>query len=412
MAEQTFIVLYCVCAIIEAILMCLNHKFYGDVEGAIYNIESIDVLMYLIVLLLLWFTVYLFYNTTKKKKGNSHGIKCFVNSKMHYFFCVWALIYIYYTITTGVGIVGSNRTSPYSFIFSMFDINVIFPFYYVLFREDKYHRKLFVFNIVFYSVLRILQGWTGFIVNIFLYELYFYAKRKNKKASIIKSMLLVLIILLAGAYVYKTMYPLKMAIRYNYSFSFKLAIPYDEALSKLTSRFSTFSRGTYALFNIKEIKKWYIREYKFLLEIQDIFRPIVPRKIMPDKDFMGLSSCIFAAACNQRILQASSSPGILVYIIMLFYCDPLSGIIWIFMYVSYFFIMRKICFALETISNHQMDILYFSIIISMTTTGSLNTLFSQQYMKLVFIVPLLHMFKIIKFRRNVSIASRRMCNIV
>lgn len=409
MAELTFILLYCICAIIEAILMCINHKFYGDVEIATYNMQSFDVLIYLFFSLMLWLTAYFFYITTRKKKGRRGRIKCLVNYKMQYFFLIWVLIYIFYTITTGVGVVESNKTASISFIFSMFDINAIFPFYYILFREDEKHKKIFAVNVIFYCTLRLLQGWTGFILDIFMYELYFYAKRKNKKASMIRGMLLVVGMLFAGAGVYKIMYPFKMAIRYDYNFSFNLAIPYEEALSKLTSRFSTFSRGSYVLFNLKEIKKWYLQENKVLLEIQDIIRPVLPRIIMPDKEFMGLTSCIFAAVCNQRILQSSSSPGILAYIIALFYCDPFSGIVWLIMYISFFFIMRRICFALETVSNHQMDIIYFSIIISMTKTGSLNALFSQQYMKLIFIIPLLYIFKIIKFKRNVTTIPRQLC---
>lgn len=400
MPELTFIFLYIICAVSEAFLMCINHKYYGDVEGAAYNLSTFQVSLYLLIFVMLWLGMYYFYCITKKNKGSNRGIKCFVNPKINYFLIIWFSIYILYTLNTGIGKAGSNNNANrYSIIFSMFDINVIFPIYYILFRCNKKYRKLFIINVILYCVLKLMQGWTGFIVNIFMYELFFYYRNRHSQKNVIKSIFLVTFIIFGGAFLYRIMYPLKMAIRYNYQFTMKMTIPYSESLSKLTSRFSTFCRGTYVLYNMDSIKYWYIGENKFLLEIQDSIRSIVPRAVMPDKDFMSMSACTFASIYNERMLGSSSSPGIFPYIVTLFYCDPISGVIWLLQFIIYYLVMRKIYSSLEVERNGQMDILYFQLIISMLITGSINVNFTQQAMKLIFIVPVLLMFGMIKLRR-------------
>lgn len=400
MCELIFIFLYIMCALVEAVLMCINHQYYGDTQGAYYNIDDYQIIVCLFIFILTWIFGYLFYLRTRHKKGKPVEKKIYVKDKFTYVMTIWLIVYLIYTFKTKVGIVGSNAVSKLSPIFSMLDVTVVFNIYYILFRKRE-KKKIFILNVVLFCVLRIIQGFTGFILDIAMFELYFYCIRHKIKKNFIISCFVIMAMVFGGALFYRIMYPLKFAIRNDYGFEFTLILPYWDAVSKLISRFSTFSRGTFALFNMNKIKKLYLSQNIFLAEIKDIFKPVMPRFIMRNKDFASLCSCIFIAAFDTlEKAGGSSSPGILIYAAMVVFSDPLSAIIWLPLYIASFKFVSKIYALLEVNSTAELDILYFSLIIRYLMTGYLQPLLMITNIKLIFIGPFLYCIGMIRIKNN------------
>lgn len=173
MAETIFILLYIVSSTYEVLMMYFNNRYYGDAAMAPYNLSKLQLIFSFAVYIATWLVLYRIYKRFGYKKDKKINYRIYVNkNKGNIAFLIWVIIYMAYTIITGVGVSGSTATSSYSFVFSMLDINAIFPFYYISCRKEDI-KSLFWINVLMYCTLRILQGWTGFILNIFLYELYY-----------------------------------------------------------------------------------------------------------------------------------------------------------------------------------------------------------------------------------------------
>lgn len=399
MAELTFIILYLVCATWEVFMMCINKRFYGDAQLANYNITNIQVIIYFVIYLLIWLIAYRVYTRRLFRSKKEFQVKIIVDEKkIKNILLVWLIFSIAFTGLTGVGIVGGGATSKYSPIFSMLDASVFFPFYYILFRNGKY-KRFFWINTILFCILQVMQGWSGFILTLFMYEFYFWAKRRHKKKNIIVCIVFTVACLVAGAFAYSIMQPFKMSVRFHYTFNRSMILDFDEAMTMLIQRISPFSRSTYALYNMPSIKEWYWFEPRGLKEIMSYVKPIMPRFLMPNKNIMSISECIFAAVLNMPFPGVSSGSGFFVYAILLFYCDWLSGIVWLFLFFIYIYVMKKIYLAFE-IYKGQMDILFFGLILRILMGGSLETLFFHKEFKLIFIIPILYCLKAVKFSKN------------
>ncbi len=402
MAEKTVIIIYVLSHIVSAIYMILNGKYLGEAKGISYlSLDNFTIISWLFVILIGYIFMFGFYNITRKNKPRFSFMPRSIkinNKKAHRFIFILILAQLLFASITGVGKVGSNATSSYSFIFSFFRVESIFLFYYICCRENK---RFYVLNCLLFYIYRLSLGWTGFIFQYAIIEFFLYFKRnpRRRRLSHIKLLLYPSVLLLLGAKLYQYFYQLKFFIRLN-TWSFKL--DYFDSLTALTNRFSFFPLSVSVFQNIESIKHLYNADNMFLKEIIAMFRPLMPGFIMPYKSFRAMNN-IFKQAIHYDITPTTSSPvGIFSYLVALFYSDIITGIVWIILLISLFILISSVIKTLEEKSGN-LDIVYFFLILDVYNVAALEQVFSYGYLTIFYITPFLYLLGVLrneKERRN------------
>lgn len=145
---------------------------------------------------------------------------------------IFFLLQILFAYKFKIGAAGGHSGNKFSALMNLINIEAFFPIYYFLYR-DKINIRFYIV-IILYITLKVVQGWSGFILNLFFIEA-FYRIYKGKIG--IKFILIIPIVILFGGLVYQIMYPVKIFMRTG---SFE-TITYIEALIKLITRLSCFS---------------------------------------------------------------------------------------------------------------------------------------------------------------------------
>ena len=241
---------------------------------------------------------------------------------------------------------------------NLINIELFFPIYYLVFRKDI--NKRFTFVVIIYCLLKVIQGWTGFILSLFFMELFY--RCTNKKLSIYFILLLPLIFLIGG-FLYKYMYPLKTYIRLH---EFK-NISYGEALIKLVSRISAFSNSCCAYENqnqMLKLNRMYSRDYAELLYF---FNPIVPGGLY-DKSFKPFNMLLLKAAISNTAGFSNFDLGA-TYYHLLFKSS-------IFQYLYYFIIL---------IVNAFIMWIYYAILIPIKKSNYVQFAFSTYFIAILLV---------------------------
>lgn len=329
-------------------------------------------------------------------------IKISVNIKrMHIFMFILSLISLCYTITTGVGTAESYVTARYSQIFSILNINSIFMIYYVMGREKA--TKLYWINAGIYLAYRLVQGWTGILLTYFLYEAYYWAKRKNKEnykvspKQMFLSVIVVLIIIGLGGFVYKYVYVLKYMIRYGDDFFGTNFLSWQQGIKALVSRFSYLDSLVRSMYNRDNIVATYLRQDNPFIEIKSMLRPLLPRVMMGDKTFSSMGSSIYQGATGLTNYNVTDSIGIVGFAYLMFKANYVMGLIWMIFYVLSFKFTKALTECLAEYKG-QYRFFYFILLIGFLQTGNIETLFTQTYLKMIFFIPVLMVLGIFKVR--------------
>lgn len=399
MAEKTAIIIYVLSHVVSAIYMLFNRVYIGEAKGiTILDLDNFVIFGWLLVITLGYIFMYGFYRVTRNKKPRLSIMpsKIIINrEKAHIFIFVLVIAQLLFSSITGVGKVGSNSTSSYSFIFSFFRVESVFLFYYLCCREKK---KIFVINSALFFIYRLSLGWTWFIFQYAIIELFIYFRKNPRKYkfSNIKLLFYPTALLLIGAKAYQYFYQLKFYIRLN-TWGFKL--DYFDSLTALTNRFSFFPLSVSVFQNLDRIKSLYNEENILFKEVLGMFRPLVPGFLMPNKLFRPMNN-VFVQAIHYDITPITSSPvGIFSYIIALFYSDFLSGIVWFLLLLLLFILVSSIIKALET-EKGSLDIVYFFLIFEIYNVATLEQVYSYGYLSVFYLAPFLYLLGIIKNERR------------
>lgn len=397
MAEKIVITIYILSHLVSGLYLIANRKYTGEAKAIDYlTVNNITIFWMLFILVIGYFIMYGFYKATKNSKFRFIFMprKIEVNkNKAHKFIFVVLIAQLIFSLTTGVGRVGSTATSSYSFLFSFFRVESAFLFYYILCRDRK---KIFVINVILFFIYRLSLGWTWFIFQYAVIELfiYFNKHRKYVKLSNIKTVMYTGILMLLGAKVYQYLYQLKFYIRLN-TWEFKLN--YLDSLSALTNRFSFFPLSVANYQNLELIKLLYHQEGIYLKDILAMFRPLVPGFLMPFKYFRPMNNVFVQAIHNDITPITSSNAGIFSYATTLFYSDFFTGVLWLVLTLFLFILIASLIKALEEYEG-QLNIVYFLLIIEVFNVAALEQVFSYGYLSLFYIAPFLLIFKVIKVK--------------
>lgn len=395
MSEVIYIMMYIICNMFIGFQMISNKIYYSDARGVVCNINTIDILLLLFIYIAtLIATFYLYKKISKKRIIIKSFPKIEINHRKAdvFFFVILISNYAFFLIT-GIGKVLGTNSSRYSFIFSMFDISCLFGIYYILRRKN--FSILFWINIIGFSIYRLSQGWSSFLMQILLYEIYNFSKyvKKSSTKKIFQVLFPILLILLGGA-VYCFVSPIKNAIRYNSAFW--NILPYSEGLTLLTERISNFSNFAYTLFYNNEIIESYQSENIAFKEIKCIFRAVLPSFFYETKDMININTA-FTNSQYPNVTTSSVSFMILGYIFILFKADFISGLFWVILLILFFVLYSSLLYSIEEYKG-QYNILLFFYMIGFYLNGSLEQIVRNNF-KIIFFIPLLFLFNIIEKKK-------------
>ncbi len=311
--------------------------------------------------------------------------------RFNIFILVYLIIMIIYSFRTGDGAAEIGNLHSSSIFASLWVPDSIFLFYFCFNREEH---KIFVrINSVVFILHKILLGWSGQILIIALFELYYLYR--DRKANFLKVGVIIIAAFLGGGVLYSYLYPLKYSIRYGLPFSLSNHLAIGDAINKLAVRLARLDVSLFVDNNYDTIIKLYRNQGVELAEFVSIFRPIVPSALMKNKIFSSLGSCIYNAQSGYRGMNITNNCGIMYYYRLLAQADILSFFLCIFMFIIMFWLLKKVYNAFQT-EPGQFRFLFFWIFMAYASCGTLENLIANSYIKILFFIPLLFVFKIIR----------------
>lgn len=398
-AEKTYLSLYAQVLLVTGLIMLFTREYVGELETfhlQISNIELALLLLYSFLIIILSFYIYKL--LSRKKYNFKNFTISFNKQRFALFYFIWLLISFVFMMTTGVGVLLSQATSPYSPIFGFLNVSALFPIFYFLFRESTFNRYVFWLTVVLFVTYKMFQGWSGVFLLLFSFELYIFFKNRvlniYKRVAVI--FLLPFLFILIGAIFYQYIYPIKNQIRGLDGSE----ITYVEAVVKLTNRMTNFpiAVGTYE--KLEEVKDYFIQDNLAVKEFQGFFRPITPRTLMENKEFRSLNNNVLQPFYHDITASTSSDIGILMYIISLFYCSPLDAFLWLTTSLV-MLIFAKIFYDNIEQERGQFDFVFFLLICSLFYTASLEIVFAYGFFGVLYFIPILLILGIIRIKKNI-----------
>lgn len=396
MGEMVTLLIYIISTIIIGTSIMASREFQGELNQFELTVSDIEILLILILTIAGFYIAYLYYKRTKNKKKYLTKSKWIVNTnRFNYFFLIALVAQIIFVINTKVGVVGLGATSSFSFIFSLLGLGALFNFYYFLCRKKK--SKIYIINIILFSSLQLLQGWSGFIFNIAMFEIYLYFK--NRKKTSFLNELKVLAIAIFGIFIGGKLYQYAFAFKFKQRFGVVYKLTYLQGLVNLVNRLTHISISIGAYQNVNVVKELYLSSNTLFPEIRGILRPIIPRFLMPYKEFRTLNNFVIQSFNPDIVYYTSSNFGLINYSLTLLYIGFFDFSFWLVVTIILFSLSRRLINSFEQYEG-QLDFLYFLLIMNLFTIGSPEMVFSYGYLQLIYVIPLLFFLKVIQFEKR------------
>lgn len=397
MTEKLVLSIYLMSLVVAGTAMTVGENYTGELKHFRLGVSSFEVFLLFFLIGVGFFLTYFFYIYTKNKKFYLTRSRWHINLRRLCFFYLFLLVInLIFFINTGVGLAGGNKTNHFSFILSPLNVGIIFPIFYILCRKSNVSKILFWLNVLLFTVLNLLKGWTGFLFLIAILEMYFFLQsRKFCSASRVIIILLVpALFFLVGGKIYQYLYPYKFQVRGIGV----VEVNYDEAVMHLVDRMNFFPIAVGAYEKNKKINELYFQDGVEYKEIQGLFRPLAPRFLMPHKEFRSLNNNSKQAFVLDLSDKTSNDIGFIMYGITLFSIDMLGGAAWLVLSVVLIFIVKFTLDSLEQFRG-QFNVLYFLLLLKLYQTASLEVVFGNGYLYLVYILPVFYLLGVIKLKR-------------
>ncbi|PMG31171.1 hypothetical protein BCU94_09490 [Shewanella sp. 10N.286.52.C2] len=398
--ELSYITLYFVTTIISLIQTIGNKKFPGELYREIRMISDFEVFAISFFNLVGFVLCYLLYKVfVKFRVRASIGVK-YNFRRLSWLLSVILVLQISFLMATGVGRVtfGEPATSPYSTLFALIKPDPFVFLYFLIIRNKKdfsyTSENHFSLNIIFYCLLKLLQGWSSFFFIFFVLECcvrFRHSKYFGRKMV----MLIPLTVIFIGGLVYQQIFVLKNQIRGNNSMQ---NISYFQAVEHLSSRLSMNATSLGAYQNTDKIVSLYKAEELDFKESKALLRPLIPSKFM-DKEFRNLNNNIMHSYTPTLTAGTSSDFGFAMYYYILYKSSKFDFI------TSILLTMSLIAFAkiyFDTMSNGTpiLDFLFFLILFKFTYTVSLENVIGQGFVPYLYLTVFMWLFGGVKFIRT------------
>lgn len=405
--EVSYVLLYLVTTVVSLYQTLNMKKFPGELYRETRLISDFETITLTIINLLTFIACLLLYKifTSYRVTVNSSIRVKFQPERVNLIMSFILFLQITFLLVTGVGRVtfGEPATSPYSSLFAFIKPDPFIFVYFLLVRCNvgfKYQEnKHFLFNIVAYSVLKLLQGWSGFIFLFFILECF--SRFKLKRNFGLKFVFLIpLFVVFVGGLFYQQIYVIKNQVRGNHSVT---EISYIEGVQHLSSRLSMNPTSLGAYQNHSQVVDLYKGESIELKESLALLRPIVPGGLM-DKNFRNLNNNIMQSYTPTLRSSSSSDFGFVMYYMILYEASKLDFVLSIILTVV-FIMLAKVYF--DTISNGKglLDILFFLLLFKFIYTVSLESVIGQGFIPNLYITVILLLFGGFKLVRRKAIEN-------
>jgi|GEM_PF-6370838 len=354
--------------LIEVLVILNTHIFTGDFFPWEVTVSNTTIILLFLSQLLIYLSVYKFYILFIKEK---RLIKSNLNLNIHlykfidYFFLLLLLLNILFFIMGASNVAGSYKPNSISFVLHLISIDAIFPIYYFL-NRNRNNKIIYITNILIYFLFQIAKGWSGIILQIFLFELYF---RSRQKISY-KFLLLLPLLFVGGIFLYQFVFPMKLAIRAHGSILDIKPISFVTAAGLLTGRLSMMG-NLIAIFQYKsDILNLLNNFYPLNFEILKFIRIQIPSFIASNLfsynifryGMVGSALWLFKTGQlpMRGVIEVSGDgPTLLGTSYLLFLRNPLELILF---YLFTFFVIFYIKIILDTFKSKDI---YFPFFISL-----------------------------------------------
>ena len=380
---------------ITAYYLITDHVYIGEAYsvGSV-SVDGLVIVLMLALLVIGYIVIYRKYEKSDRYLLRRKYVIEISNKKLDWFYTIDLAFNMFLFFRYDVGSAVGAGTSNLAFLTSLFSARALFPFYYVIRREKKLH---FILNILLYASLRLLQGWSSFLLTIAIIEVYFLFKGKGitlKKIAL--SLVAPIGLVVVAGLVYSLIYPLKNYIRFNQSMFIPLSL--KDGITAVVDRLSFFSQAIASIQTAKLTKTIYLNDSVIMGEIRGMFRPIVPGALM-DKTFSTLPLCIKQSFVSYRASGTSLNVGIYSYIYNLIYSDFLSFLLFLILISIMIYIFKRIIFAIHIEGEHNR-IIYFLFMLNIFHVTALEPVFSYEYIPILLMAPFLYILKIYRVRRS------------
>lgn len=402
--EKVILSIYLLPLILIGLATIINNVSYGEAAGLTLQLERPELLLILIIYISVYLLMYLFYKKTCTAiPCIAHFPKMDINTrKIHIFIFFLLIVQIIFTKITGNGVTFSDESNYHSSVWTaMFNaLNIVsfFPIYYVMAREKK--RKLYWINIILFCALRLIQGWSAFLMEFAIYELFFFWKEsRDARKQMIRRLpgwLYSVIAICLGGTAYKIIWPIKNGIRYSAASKY-FQVSLGEAILKLTSRLTNFPVTVAAIQETSKMKMLYMSQNHFWGELAQFFYPLVPGGLM-DKSTRPFGNIVLQTFYPDITNTTGTGLGIFTYMYILIRTHFALFIVWTAAFLFLFLVTTSIIAAFNNKDNDGR-LLYYMLLIKCVVSGELATVFSYGIIGAMYLIILLILTGEIKLRK-------------
>ncbi|ANI28365.1 hypothetical protein PL78_00720 [Yersinia entomophaga] len=393
-----YVSLYSMSLWIAFISSIVTGQFNGDLVGIDVGLDNTTLFYIALFNQIIILAVPLLYKIVTHYKLSLGGYRFNINiNRFSLFMFIIITMNLVFFLTTGVGKVFSKETHPLAPLFVIIAPSGIFYFYYLISREKS--GVLFFLNVFLYSSLEIMKGWTGFILVLAIFEMYFFILRhrnsKFLKIPFLFSILMPLLLLIFGGALNKHVFVLKNEIRGNYVNADELS--YFDSISLLSSRLTNFSVSAGMYSRVESVVSTAKDQGEFT-ELKGFARRLFPG-VIEDTGFRTLSNSTMLAFFPDYGEQSNVDTGVLMYYYVLFKADPYGAVFSILL--SLFLLVSLVAFYRAISNNHNnINIFIFIMIFYLFYTASTEASFVRPYITGVIFFPLLFSIGVIKIRKK------------
>ena len=394
------------------IMEIVSYTSLGEAQGMQLRVDRMDILIILIIQVASLAFVYPLFLHTKEPKIHVRGFKNWhfeINYKrVHYVTFCLLLAELLFSVKTGNAILGREVSSRFSFLFNLFKISVWMPVYYVCAREKK--KMIYWSNVILYVVYEFLCGWSGQILTVVFLELFLRVKHKDfgriTRLFFRFNTFLTIAAFAIGSFLYSRVYSLKNSIRYGLAFGSIPPLSIFEGAEALLSRFTNFPITVAAVQNHSKIASLYQIQGRSLWEIETILSPLLPRFIMPNKEFRPLSNIVKLAIWDDQPKGNGTGYNFFVYWFNILESNLICFLLGIVIFLVLFLISRKIILMFDD-GSHDVEVLYFLFLTSLFAETSLSNNFGYGYISLVYTIPIFMIVGAIELKRTIQYSDTR-----
>lgn len=401
---KIYMKLYIYAGILMGLAEVIRYESLGEAAGMPLHTDRLDMILLLILQTASLAVIYPLFLAGKDRGVRLKGLSDYrfeINDKrVHTVTFLILAAELIFTLRTGNAVIGRVVTSRLSFLFNMIKISAWMPLYYVCARDTK--KPLYWCNVLLYLMYEFLCGWSGQIIQLVFFELFLFVKH-GKALRMLKSLfqfssLLTAAAFVAGSFLYSYVFSLKNSIRYSVPFGSIEPLGFVEGAKQLLSRFTNYPITVAAFQNHERIAQLYRLQNKPFWELESILSPLVPRFLMPNKEYRPLGNLVKQAIWEDNPKGTGTGYNFFMYWANIFECNLGCFVAGIAVFAVLAYISKQVIFAFDN-GSKDTELLYFFFLFGIMSETGLSRIFGYGYISLIYTIPFLIVTGAVKIKK-------------